>query len=257
MLLCPNCNHSLTPLTFNTKAHGRLEIEHCYFCGGVWFEHFDINRLPLHEAIYLSRMATKEDLSRITPSNKCPRDQNQLRELRSESIPSDITVLTCPSCKGNFVSKSELVPLKKAQKVKLDYFKTWKMPLPAISSVLIPGLLIFTLTAGVFLTVQNVRKTQEARIKAQEIIEKPTIVISERNTVLVSFSTSVPTIATITYQGSVDKEMHTLPVSLEKQKTHLVTLQNLTAQTTYTLKIYVEEIPGEIISSPTYSFTTN
>lgn len=257
MLLCPNCNHSLTPLTFNTQAHGKLEIEHCYFCGGVWFEHFDINRLPLHEAIYLSRMATKEDLAKIQSSNKCPRDQSLLRELRSESVPSDITVFSCPKCKGNFVSKSELVPLKKAQKIKIDYFKAWRLPLPAISAVLIPGLLIFTLTAGVFLTVRTVRKSQEARIKAQELIGTPSIVVSERNSVLVSFETSVPTLTTITYQGSVDKEMHTAPVSLKKEKTHLVTLQNLTPQTTYTLKIYVEEIPGQIISSPTYTFKTN
>lgn len=257
MLHCPNCNHSLTPLTVTTDSHGRMEIDHCYFCGGAWFDHYEINRLPMRDAIYLSRMASKEDLLKTQGSNKCPKDGNPLTQTAGESIPPDVTVLSCKTCGGNFVAKSELLTLKKAQKIKVDYFKTWKIPLPALSTVLIPGLLLFIATAGVFLTVRNVQQAQEARIKAKELIGVPTIVVSERNSVLVSFSTNVPVLASIVYQGTSEKEPHTIPVSTKKQTQHTTTLQNLEPKTTYTLKIYVEEIPEQIISSPTYSFTTN
>lgn len=257
MVLCPNCNHGLTPLTVATDSLGKMEIEHCYFCGGVWFDHYLINRFSTHEAIYLSRMASKEDLLKTKGSNKCPRDTTPLTQIRGESVPPDTTVLSCPTCGGNFVTKSDLLTLKKAQKIKIDYFKTWKIPLPALSAVLIPSLFLFIATAGVFLTVRNVQKAQEARIKAKELIGVPVVVVSERNTVLVSFSTSAPTTASIVYKSKSEKEPHTVPVSTQKQTQHTITLQNLEPKTTYTLKIYVEEIPEQIISSPTYSFTTN
>lgn len=257
MFLCPNCNHYLTPLTITTDSHGKIEVDHCYFCGGVWFDHFEINRLPIRSALYLSRMVTKEDLQKVQGSNRCPKDGTNLRELRAESIPTDMTVLSCPKCGGNFVSKRELLTLKKAQKVKIDYFKTWKIPIPNISAVLIPSLFLFMVTAGVFLTVRNVMQSQEARIRAAEIIRVPTIVVSGRNSVLVSFSTAIPVASSIVYKSEGEKEPHTIPVATERQTQHTVTLQNLNPKESYTLKIYVEEIPGKLLSSPTYTFTTN
>jgi len=257
MLLCPKCNHSLTPLTVNTEGHGRINLEHCYFCGGVWLDHYDINRLSFHDSIYLSRMATKEDLAKINSSNKCPRDGNNLVQIRAESVPEAITVLSCLKCGGNFVTKDELKELKKAQKIKLDYFKTWKIPLPSINSVFIPVLLLFVATIGMYFTAKNIRQTQEARIKAKEMISTPTFMVSTVNAVAVNFTTSVPALSSVSYQTSGEKEPHTVPVSTKKQTQHTVILRNLEPNTTYSLKIYVEEIPGQILSSPNYSFITN
>lgn len=257
MHLCPKCNHTLTPLTVNTEGKGRINLEHCYYCGGVWLDHYDINRLSFNDALYLSRMATKEDLDKIKSSNACPRDKTDLLQVRSESVPEGITVLSCPKCGGNFITKNELKDLKKAQKVKIDYFKTWKIPLPSINSVFIPVFVLFAATLGVFFTVKNIRQGQEARIKAQEMISTPAIVVSQIGSVAVNFTTSVPALSSVSYQAKGEKEPHTVPVSTKKQTSHTVILQNLEPKMTYTLKIYVEEIPDQILSSPSYSFTTN
>lgn len=255
-MVCPNCNHNLTPLTIKTEGNGKLEIDHCYFCGGVWFDHFEINRFPLTHSLHLLEVTQKSFKQELSGSGKCPKDSTNLKILKTDSVPQDITVLSCPKCGGNFISKVELANLKIAQKVKLDYFKTWKIPLPALSTVLIP-VVLFIATVGVFLTVRNVQQNQEARIKAQELIGTPTIVVSERNSVLVSFSTNVPVLSTVVYKSEDEKEPHTIPVGEQRQKTHTVTLQNLKPRMKYTLKIYVENIPGEVLSSPTYTFTTN
>lgn len=255
--LCPKCNHYLTPLTVDTQGHGRITIDHCHYCGGVWFDHFQINRFSTKDALSLSKMATDSDLQNIQGSNQCPRDHALLVNLRSDSVPGELTVLTCPRCGGNFVTKNTLVELKKAQKIKLDYFKTWKIPLPKISSVLVPVMFIFAVTLGVFLTVKNIKQTNDARIRAKEIIGVPTIVVSENNTVLVSFTTNIPTLSTIAYTAAGEVEPHTVPVSLEKTKNHLIMLTNIEPKTTYTFKIYCEEIPDQILSSPNYTFTTN
>lgn len=255
-MVCPNCSHSLTPLTIKTDGNGKVDVDHCYFCGGVWFDHYEINRFPLSDSLHLLDIANKNIKEQTSGSGKCPKDKTALVVLKSESVPEDITVLSCKKCGGNFISKVELASLKIAQKIKLDYFKTWKIPLPALSTVLIP-VLLFMATAGVFLTVRNVQQSKEARIKAEDLIGTPTIVVGERNSVLVSFSTNVPVLSTIVYKAESEKEPHTIPVGEIRQKQHTITLENLTPKTSYTLKIYVENIPDEVLSSPTYTFITN
>ncbi len=256
-MLCPVCNHSLTPLTVNTSNHGSIEIEHCYYCGGVWFGHSDINRIPVKEALNLSRMGSVHEITTINGSYLCPKDKIKLTRSEGQSIPSDITVLICEECGGTFINKKELVFLKKALQLKLNYFKTWKIPLPSVSSVFIPVLIMLLATGGIFITVKNVQKAQEARVKAKEIIGSPQITQSQNNSVLISFTTSTPVTSSIVYKSKDDKEPHTIGISFERNTVHVVTITGLLPQTTYTFKIYVEEIPGVIIGSQEYSFISN
>lgn len=257
MLLCPNCNHNLTPLVVKPDPSSSLELDHCYYCGGVWFDHYEINRLHYEQAKKLLTQGKTNDTKMFDGKGMCPRDGTKLAFQNGESIPPDVGVLKCSQCGGNFVSHKDLISLKKAQKIKLDYFKTWHIPVPALSSVLIPAIVFTIATAGVFLTVRNVQKTKEARIRAEEIINTPTIIVSTENSVLINFSTSIPVTASIAYKEEGTIEPHTIPVSLEPTQNHTITLQNLEQKAMYTLKIYVEEAPNVIISSPTYLFTTN
>lgn len=257
MLICPNCSHNLTPLTVKPDPQSSLELDHCYFCGGVWFDHYEINRIRITEAEKLASHNKMDKISNYSGNNQCPRDNTKLLRKTGESIPQNVTVLSCPVCNGNFVTQKDLVNLKDAQSKRLDYFKAWNIPLPKLSSVLI-SLLVFSIAvSGVFLTVRNVEKSKEARIKAKETISIPTIIVSSLNSVVVSFTTTTPTTSSVVYKAVNEVEPHTIPVSAEKSTNHTVILQNLTPQTSYTLKVYIEEMPGEIIGSPTYSFTTN
>ena len=257
MLLCPNCNHNLTPLVIKPDPSSTLELDHCYFCGGVWFDHYEINRVHYNEAQKLITHGKTTDKNMFSGLHKCPRDGAKLSQRSGESIPPGVAVLKCSKCAGNFVTHNDLINLKKAQKIKLDYFKTWHIPIPALSSILIPAIVFSIATTGVFLTVRNVQKSKEARIKAQELIGTPTIIVSSKNSVLVSFSTTVPVTASVVYKEHNVVEPHTVPVSSKPSLNHTITIQNLNEKTAYTLKIYIEEAPGIIVGSPTYAFTTN
>lgn len=256
MLLCPKCNHNLTPLTVKPDINSTLELDHCYFCGGVWFDHFEINRIKFEEAQKLAQHKKSSNEEKYNGKNSCPRDNTKLIQKTGESVPQNVTVLSCPTCGGNFVAQKDLLNLKKAQKIRLDYFKTWNIPLPALSSILISIILFTFAVGGVFLTVRNVEKSKEARIKAQEIIGTPTIVVSSRNSVLVSFTTNIPVTSSVVYKSKEEAEPHTIPVSMERTTNHTITLLNLEPQTSYTLKIYIEEVPGVILNSSTYNFIT-
>lgn len=257
MLLCPNCNHTLTPLVIKPEPTSSLELDHCYYCGGVWFDHYEINRLHYDQAQKLITQGKTKEKNTLKGTNSCPRDHTKLIQQQGESIPPGVAVLKCPKCGGNFIAHKDLVQLKKAQKIKLDYFKTWHIPLPALSSVLIPAIVFTILTTGVFITVRNVQHSKEARIKAQELIGTPTIIVSDKNSILISFSTTVPVTASVVYKEEGAVEPHTIPVSLNPTLNHAITLQNLKEKTSYSLKIYIEEAPGVLIGSPTYTFTTN
>lgn len=256
MLICPNCNHNLTPLTVKPDPQSSLELDHCFFCGGVWFDHYEINRIRLDQAEKLASHKKIDSNTKYTGTNQCPRDNTKLLRKTGENIPQNVTVISCPTCGGNFITQKDLMNLKDAQSKRLDYFKAWNIPLPKLSSILISFFIFSIAVGGVFLTVRNVEKSKEARIKAQEIIGTPTIV-SGKNSVLVSFTTNIPVTSSVVYKSKEEAEPHTIPVSINKSVNHTVVLQNLSPGTSYTLKVYIEEMPDEIIGSPTYSFTTN
>jgi hypothetical protein len=165
--------------------------------------------------------------------------------------------MQCPKCQGNFANKFDLYQFKVAQKKKIDYFKTWKIPLPNLHSVLIPVFFLILATGGIFLVAKNVQQNQNNRIKANQIIKPPTVSVTENNLVLVSFSTTIPVRSSIIYQATNDKEPQTHPINQNPATEHLITIRNLTAKTDYVFKISIEDGTGKVITSPSYSFVTN
>ena len=257
MLSCPNCDRILVPLNVDTTSGGQVSIDQCAFCGGFWFDHYEINRVPLAKILTLSKADSHIQTANIPHNNECPKDHIYLKELRTEGVPPDVIIMQCPQCLGNFVSQKDLYRLKKAQKIKIDYFKAWKIPLNSITSVLIPLIVLFIITSGLFTTVINFRRNQSNRIKAQEIIARPQVYKAGENSVLISFTTNIPVTSSIIYRAESEKEPQTLPVSEIAKKNHVITLQNLKPGTTYSFKISIEEKKDAIITSSSYTFVTN
>lgn len=258
MKSCPICNKTLTPLNLKVSSHGSLVIDHCYFCGSVWFDHYEINRLPLIQAKKLTSMGQFK-LNHDKPSHKephCPNDNQLLVQVNSETIPPNTILLQCPLCKGNLISKEELLTLKKAQKIKLEYFKTWSIPIPALSSFIIPAVFILIVSAGVFLTVQKTQESSETRIKAKETIQTPIVTYQNSYTVTIAFTTTIPATSLVTIQPALSQEQRTVPVTTTKSTIHLAKVTDLKPNTTYYFKITIEEAPGISLTSETYTFTT-
>lgn len=257
MLKCPRCFHSLTPLTIKTNENGKIDIDHCYFCGGVWLDHFEINRIPGNLPQLKVKSLSDDEISKIKSQFLCPRDNSKLKSIRADSIPSNVEVLTCEKCSGNFLTSKALKRLKKAQKIKLNYFKTWNIPLPQLSAVMIPAIVLFAVTAGIFITVKYTKDQQEVRIKAKELIGEPTITVDADNSVLITFSTSIPVTSSISYRQITDKEEHIIPVSTAKASNHFILIRNLPSAKTYILKILIHDSDNQVITSNAYSFITH
>lgn len=250
-MICPDCNHNLSPLSLPLDEKRNLDVDRCFYCGGLWFDHFEINQLPYLEAVKLATL-TPEGKPNNEGLGLCPRCRIPLEPLKAESIPQDTTVLYCTQCHGNFMPQTELAKLKVAQKRKLEYFQTWKIPLQSIYAVLIP-VFLFVLSAGVFFTTSQVRQSQENRTRASNLINQPVVVSQEKGSVIVSFFTSAPLISNIKY-GQTMEAKRIFTISETPKTFHQKVLENLESEKTYFYQVEVADEKGVKTTSPTYSF---
>ena len=262
MLVCPDCNHILTEEAVPTDAPGgMIHIYRCTNCGGVWFNHFDINRFPTYHAIRLAGQMSREELTKTTGLNRCPHCNVPLKPLTAESLPDTAHVRTCPICRGHWVSKKDLVRIKKNQDELLIRAKLINIPLPTIYSVLIPLLILGLITAAVPFTVNRLKKSQESQIRARELIGTPIVIPIETGkttrAIFMSFSTASPVTSMIELRSPQIAKPQILPISTTLKKLHTLKLTDLKAQSSYSYKIITVDANGVKTESAEYQFTTD
>jgi len=261
MLSCPDCNHSLITKKVRTHSGGKIEIDQCPFCAGIWFDHFEANQVPLAEIKKLSsQKSLKPPKSPISSfgEGKCPHCLVPLVPLESESVPKHLNVFSCPQCRGNWFSQKNLFKFKQAQKAKINYFKLWQLPLPSVFSVLLPLLILTILTLSIPVTLINLQdkaQREEIRIKASEIIIKPTVINLNPSSVIITWATTQPVIAKIKYWTEA-LSPKTLTVSPQPATNHTIELKNLTPNTFYFYQLLLTDTTGRQIPSELYSFIT-
>jgi len=114
----------------------KQNVLHCGNCGCSFFTENSINRITADSALKLVSDKKSDDIS--GGEKICPLDHGPLRPMdESEAIPQDITILQCENCRGVFVYPDDLLAFKKAQAAKVDYYKAWIKPLPALRTVLV------------------------------------------------------------------------------------------------------------------------
>ncbi|MBI4137111.1 zf-TFIIB domain-containing protein [Candidatus Roizmanbacteria bacterium] len=239
MYPCPTCGKQLTKKSINTVGAGRIDVDYCQNCGGIFFDQGEVNRL--------SKNATK-DLVEETKShaehqygigtNTCPRCGASLRRFFGESVPDDVHVLRCPDCRGTWFDAENLTQFKEAQEAKLNYFRTWKLPLPSLSAVLIPIALLVTLTGVTLITVDQVKRGTYTQTRAREVLTAPTVIVGADNTtVTIIFTTTEPARTTLLFWYEKPFGKAVLPISSELSTAHQIQLENLQAGKTYYYQI--------------------
>lgn len=254
MLLCPKCGHVLSTKTVKTASSGTLDVDVCENCGGVYFDRGEVNRISKGDAIKLVKGQDHDISSKGT--NRCPKCGASLERYWGEAVPSDVYVLRCPDCSGTWFTKEELTKFKTAQVSKIDYFRTWKIPLSSLSSVLIPVALLIVLTGTILISVSQVQKSQYTQSLAKEILTAPSVINgTDGKSVTIVFTTrkNAKTELLINgYQGYVG--VTTLPISADPKETHQITLHDLDPGQIYFYRIHV--ITGEdAFYSEEYSFS--
>lgn len=254
MLICPDCGSTLWPTAIFTAPGGKIQIDHCPRCRGTWFDHWEINRLPKEEAEKIFRLSPQKVRDFFSGSKVCPHCGLPLTPQKTESIPPDLPVFVCPQCQGNWVSQKTLFKLKTFQAEKITSLKLAKIPLKSIYSVLLP-LLILGFSLAIPLTVNQVRKNQEQRIRAKELIGQPQVITLDSASVLIFWSTSRPLTSKIEF-STPGVAKTTLSVSPTPQISHQITLTGLKPQSHYSYRLLVSDQKGQVTASPTYIFKT-
>ena len=261
MLACPDCNHILTPQVFETDSPGgKVEVDHCTFCAGTWFDHYEINRFSTQQAVEISSREPLGGAAYFHGSNNCPHCGIKLKLLASETIAPTAKLLICPHCRGHWVSKKDLVYIKKYQQTRLEKFKSSHSPLPSLYAVLIPVLGLSIMAAMTFVATRELDKRQQTAIRAKELVGVPVAIPvmtgKDNRNVIVSFSTLSPTTSSIELIGPERAQPLTIPVSTTATSTHIVTITGLHANQTYTYQVIVVEPNGQKTTSETYTFRT-
>ena len=254
ILICPSCNSHLVKITLTLTGSLGFEVDQCPNCRGVWFDHAEINALSFREAMAIADDLPTGPIRTILGLNLCPRCKVPLEILRAESVPQDSRILTCPECGGNWFSREELCRFKYAQKTKIDYFKAWKIPLQSIYAILLPLLIIVSLTVGIFATTLGVRQTRENRARAKELISQPKVLAVGPAKVEIFFTTSQAAAAEIEYQ-TTGFPKKTLAVSITPQTVHSASLENLAQGRDYSFWIKVSDREKITTTSSEYFFT--
>ena len=254
MLLCPNCNHQLTTKRVRTSSSGTIDIDTCEACGGVYFDRGEVNRIPREEA---EKLVAEHNVSAADTSKgtqHCPKCGSSLKRYWGESVPTDVYILRCPACHGAWFPKKDLVRFKEAQNAKIQFHKMWNIPLPSLSSVMLPISLFVLLTGSLWVTLHEIQKNQELRSYALEMLATPSeIQDKELRRTTIIFTTRKPARTELVFYYKKPTGKIVLPVSKQPVTTHIVTVPNLVSGTEYFY--YISVVTGEeSFDSPEYSF---
>ncbi len=105
---CPACSRPLTAL-----AVGRILIDVCHEgCGGIWFDHFELQRFDeQHEgegrvAAHVERHP--EGVRDPSQRLRCPRCRDVVLRQHYFSVKQQVEVDSCPGCGGYWLDHGEL-----------------------------------------------------------------------------------------------------------------------------------------------------
>jgi len=160
---CPNCRHILTKVDLSG-----IEVDHCNSCGGTIFEPNEINRITEKDAQKLGLMKQTDVIS--AGDKISPRDGSIMKRLDAKSIPKHVTLLQSESTGEIFAFADDLIEFKKAQDAKVNYYKTWHIPMPPVANVLVFSFALFASAALAYM-VTLIQSPATQSIQAQTLCE--------------------------------------------------------------------------------------
>ncbi len=249
-MFCPSCNHQLLPISLRGKT-GTQVLDYCKICGGTWTDQGEVNFLGLHDLDPLFALLGKIASDTSGQTLHCPKDRSILEIFRSESIPDDLTIFRCGDCDGTFFPSGTLTDFKKAQEAKVNYFKTWHIPLSSVYAVLLPLLLVLLIGGGLWATLISVEKPTDVSTKAEDVFSVPVVYQTKSDQWVIFFTTKDPAVTKIRYWTTpmVIKEVW---VSRDPQLNHTVTLQNILPNQSYSYQM----VKPNVSESTVYTFST-
>lgn len=113
-LICPYCKKIMIKEKISGYYGSIVEIDRCKYCGGFWFDNLEIFSAlksieKLVNPLFKLKEFNKELKTTKLPENfLCPRCKIRLDLVKDPTIPSNIKVKQCESCKGFFLNAKDL-----------------------------------------------------------------------------------------------------------------------------------------------------
>lgn len=254
-MLCPSCGNLLQQLEVTTNSHGKFNVDHCGRCGGTWFDPYEINRIPYHEVARLAHLTVLPKKPIHQAANQlCPRCHKSLVPLQTDSVPSGVRLLRCVYCHGIWATQKALSEFKEKQQETITEYKTRQIAFPSLSVVFVPALFILLLLFTTLITVTNLQKAKDDRIKAAQNITNINITRISSTKTSVTFITVKPYRSLFSY-GISQLEMVRINVSTVPAASHTKVLTDLIPGKTYLYRIILIDENGQEITGDLSFFT--
>ncbi|MBI1863100.1 zf-TFIIB domain-containing protein [Candidatus Microgenomates bacterium] len=241
-MTCPSCREQMRSIMLDNQ-----EILHCANCGSSFFEDNGINRIGIERARELAKERYNRG-SAIGPKPTCPRDESQLKLLANvESIPATVRLFQCPQCLGILAGADDLELFKRAQLSKLDYFKSWNLPLGSLRGVLAIGLLVL-LSGSLFWSFNTLSKEATIRSEAAGLIKH--VDVSQTDSyIFFSFRTKTPVRATLIIENRADHSITTQPMSGDLKTVHTVSIPRPADTKLIFYRVRLEDADGHTVDT--------
>lgn len=230
---CPYCQSQL-------KSTDHNQIYHCPVCHGNWLPPHLISQLDKKT---IKKLEEKQPSKEIKPpaTPRCPVCQERLSLIHPRKATTQIW--TCPQGHGNFFPHQHL---KKASQQQAS--STSPLPLRSLIGVLIPTLLILSVTIGLPLTIRYLTNPQPQTQPAQAsaTISPPQITQVPPHSALITFTTSQPVTAKLQLYTNLPQKtdqppLYTYTVSDQPKTQHRATLSNLDPNQVYYFTITITD----------------
>ncbi len=244
---CPDCGSVLITLSLGMEPPVTLDV--CSWCGGVWTDQGETN---FFQAPDLSQVSLPRFPRRVPQPKEryCPKDHSRLARIKGESIPEDVAVFHCSSCGGNWFPAGELKRFKRAQRIKLSFFKTWHIPVASPAAILLPVVLLLIITGSIFVTVTSIQNQLQTESQAKALMGKPVVRNISPTEVFISFTTQRSISTSLTY-WTTEVNKKTAVVNLQPQIIHTIRLSGLSPDTNYFYQITAESMSSEVFGFKT------
>ena len=239
---CPACRETMRSIDLENQ-----EILHCANCGATFFEDNGINRIDILKARDLAKERYNNNV--VMPQKPvCPRDETELKLVSgTEAIPTTVRLYMCHTCQGVLASAEDLEKFKRAQLAKLDYFKSWNMPLGSVRSVLAMGLLVL-LSGSIYWTYNTVSKEATIRSEAEGLINNIDVSYNGRY-MFVAFKTKTAVRASLVIDNKTTNNVTVVPISAGTQTLHTVTIARPSTNETVLYRVRLEDRDGRVVDT--------
>lgn len=173
----------------------------------------------------------------------CPKDGSPLYTIdHNQAVPQIVTLYECTVCKGVFAMPKDLLAFKKAQLAKLNFIKSWGIPLPSLQTVMLFSIMAFfsiaAFTSIFFFTQPNLQRSQ-----ASELVNRLSITQSDHYLFL-SFKTPIPVTSRVIFTDKTTGTAIIKIVSDTPKTLHYLTTGDINSKDQITYQIILRDTNG-------------